>query len=446
MNKKLRNTIIIFAAISLIIVIILIYLIFHSTSLEPKFENKEFEQTDTYVADNKIKLVSNRNKYFAVEKIINSYILYVKEINGQVDGAIYEESEKAEFLKQAQSEGTNIIKKMLASDYIKDTGLTDKTLISVAQKYKGSYDLFIDKMYMIEKTTSINVYIVYAEISGKQANFIIKTDTLNNGFEIYLEDFMDKYNYSEEMNVEDVKISDTQIEVNDYNKLKLVNIDDEYMSSAYLLRFKNAVKNYPEKAYAMLDESYAKLRFGSLDSFKKYIKSNADFIDSRKMEKYQVNTYDDYKQYVCLDQDENYYIFNETAIMQAGVMLDSYTIKIPQFIEKYNTATEQQKVALNINRFISAINDESYGFAYSLLADSFKANNFTTQDKFESYVKNYFFKKNTIEYQEFSSESNADIYEIVLTDKTKESSEKLTVTIIMQLQNESDFVMSFSIK
>lgn len=446
MNKKLRKLILIFTVILIIAIIIVIYILFNFKKSKQDNDVLEFEQNDTYVADNKIKEVSNRNKYFAVEKIINSYILYVKEINGQVDGAIYEESEKAEFLKQAQSEGTNIIKKMLASDYIKDTGLTDKTLISVAQKYKGSYDLFIDNMYMIEKTTSINVYIVYAEISGKQANFIIKTDTLNNGFEIYLEDFMDKYKYSEEMNVEDVKISDTQIDVNDYNKLKLVNIDDEYMSSAYLLRFKNAVKNYPEKAYGMLDENYAKLRFGSLDNFKKYIKSNADFIDSRKMKKYQINTYDDYKQYVCLDQDENYYIFNETAIMQAGVMLDSYTIKIPQFIEKYNTATEQQKVALNINRFISAINDESYEFAYSLLADSFKANNFTTQDKFENYVKNYFFKKNSIEYQEFSSESNADIYEIVLTDKTKESSEKLSVTIIMQLQNESDFVMSFSIK
>ena len=60
------------------------------------------------------------------------------------------------------------------------------------------------------------------------------------------------------------------------------------------------------------------------------------------VKKYQIENYDSYKQYICVDQDSNYYIINETNPGQYELILDIYTIDIPIYIEEYNKATDAQ--------------------------------------------------------------------------------------------------------
>ena len=98
---------------------------------------------------------------------------------------------------------------------------------------------------------------------------------------------------------------------------------------------------------------------------------------------------------------------------------------------------------LNINKFRQAINDKNYKYAYSILADSFKANNFVTQDTFENYVKSNFFENNEFEYVEFGNEANTYYtYKVNIKDK---SGNNITKTFIVLLEDGTNFKLSFNV-
>jgi hypothetical protein len=47
--------------------------------------------------------------------------------------------------------------------------------------------------------------------------------------------------------------------------------------------------------------------------------------------------------------------------MDYKLILDEYTIDLPEFTEKYKKAAPQEKVGMNIEKIISAINNKDYG-------------------------------------------------------------------------------------
>ena len=68
--------------------------------------------------------------------------------------------------------------------------------------------------------------------------------------------------------------------------------------------------------------------------------------DQRTLRRWYLNN--NYTEYTCMDQFENYYIFRENKVMDYSIILDNYTIPTEEFIEKYNSVNEQKKVVLNI--------------------------------------------------------------------------------------------------
>ena len=57
-----------------------------------------------------------------------------------------------------------------------------------------------------------------------------------------------------------------------------------------------------------------------------------------ELKSYKIDKNNDYTQYVLIDNLENYYIFRETSVMDYTVILDTYTIDLPEFLEKYENA------------------------------------------------------------------------------------------------------------
>ena len=150
---------------------------------------------------------------------------------------------------------------------------------------------------------------------------------------------------------------------------------------------------------------------------------------------------------MCIDDYGNYYIFNATSIMQYTLALDTYTIDIPKFTKKYNTANEQEKVALNINKIMTAISAKDYKYVYNKLADSFKNNYFENEEKLKEYLENNILGKNIVSYEEFSRVSNnIYTYEIKIADETESNYNEKSMNIVMELRQGTDFVMSFSIE
>lgn len=231
---------------------------------------------------------------------------------------------------------------------------------------------------------------------------------------------------------------------NEYNKLTIQAVTEDSLLSNYLEDFKYNALHHLDDSYNSLNEEYRSKKFGSIENYEKYIKNRYDILNNIKLNKYKINKYDNYEQYICLDQYENYYIFNKLPDMSYSVILDTYTIDLPQFLEKYNKANDGEKTGLNIDKFIEAINQKDYEYAFNVLDSSFKENNdMSNINEFEEYVKHHFFEKNGVGHISAEKEENYIIYKAKIIDKSLNEESK-NITFVMKLLENTDFVMSFS--
>ena len=129
--------------------------------------------------------------------------------------------------------------------------------------------------------------------------------------------------------------------------------------------------------------------------------------------------------------------------MQYTAILDTYTTDLPQYIEKYNQSNSTQKVAMCINRFISAIQNENYTYAYTMLSNGFKNNYFETQTQFENYIKGQIPKKAQITFDSIKSEG--DLYMYTVTLQTGNETQTITKTFVVRLRQGTDFEISFDV-
>ena len=91
-----------------------------------------------------------------------------------------------------------------------------------------------------------------------------------------------------------------------------------------------------------------------------------------------------------------------------------------------------------INRFINAIKDKNYIYAYSLLSSGFKQNYFSTQEQFESYIKQNITKIEQVMFNTVKTEGNLYMYTVTL-------SPQITKTFIVNLKQGTDFELSFNV-
>ena len=231
------------------------------------------------------------------------------------------------------------------------------------------------------------------------------------------------------------------IEVNDKNTYKYQTIMDEDFSKEYMLSYKRLALGAPEMMYEKLNEEYRNKRFGSLEAFKQYVNENHDKIYSTALSTYLVEEKEGYKQYVLTDQKGNYYIFRETSPMEYTLILDTYTIDLPEFLEKYNNGDEKLKVKMNINRFVEAIKVNNYKYAYGKLDKNFKAQYFPTIAEFEQYVKTVFVYNEEIDYGEFSDIDGVYTYTVEL----KSGENVIGKTFAVELLEGTEYKLSFNI-
>lgn len=439
---KNRNNIILLAIVLIIVIIIIISIILgiiykvnkEGTDLN---SNTEFEQTDTYIANNDIIEVKNRNKYFAIQKIVNSYFYYIQEMNGDIPYHL-DEQYKDEVIQEQKEEGLKVIKE-LSNEYLKNK--TDNEIQKEGKRY-SSYDIKIKDMYMMEKSSNINIYFVNVLLEDEIFEIVVKTDSLNMTFSIFPNNFVEENNNDRQKMIN--KISNENIKGNNYNKYSLINITDEYMAKLYFNEYKEQMKNNVEEAYKLLDSNYSAIRFGNLLTFTEYVQNILN--ENIQIKEFMVNDNDEYKEYVCKDQYSNLYTFKETAVMKYTLTLDTYTLEQPKFNEEYEKATNQKKVQMNIDKFFQMINAKDYKAAYSVLNDEFKNNYFKTEKDFEKYMKQKVFLYNDVEYVNYQGEISS-IYKYDLTIKNRlDNSQEFDISIIMQLKEGTDFVMSFSIE
>ena len=397
----------------------------------------EDKPPEEYIPKKKFEQVKSDDVYFTIKKLISSTLTKMKQVNGIIGFEKYSDNEVAE-------RGLELLKDVLDEIYIKSYNVNVDFIVDKTKKFTN-YDLRIDKMYVSEVSAKIVYYLVYATVDEENFNILLKTDTENKVYSIFLQDYIEDKKISYDMNEAEMDFNSTNIKRNNNNYFSYTRISDQYVVQAYMEDYKKLIFADIEKAYSMLDKKYREKRFENIEEFSKYINSKEEELKNIEIERYLKNTYKDYTEYVGRDKYNNTYIFKSNYVMDYTVELDDYTIEYEQYDKEYENLKVEEKVANNINKWVKMINHRDYKAAYNVLDEAYKNNYFKTLEDFENYMKRYFPSHYEVDFGDFSKESGS-IYtmEITFKDMSNENN-NFDRTVIMKLKEGTDFVMSMNI-
>ena len=221
---------------------------------------------------------------------------------------------------------------------------------------------------------------------------------------------------------------------------------DEMAATEYFNIYKRLMLTKPEIVYNYLQEEYKEKRFGSLENFKKYQSDNINEINQLQLQKYFINKNDQYTEIVCADQNQNYYIFDETQIMNFELKLDTYTLISDKFKQRYDSSANEHKVAMNIDNWVQMLNTRDYVNSYNVLNETFRNNKWKSEQEYEKYIKEKLPLHYTIEYTTYSKENDTYVQTIELKEINNEDATPIKINIIMQLKENYQYIMSFSVE
>ena len=442
---NIKRIIIILVVVLLILSILLGILILYKKDQENgNYSYVNLTEDLSVALDGELTEVTDRNNFYIVESCINRYYLFLTKSSSNnitANSSSIESQENIE--KQA-------IYEMLDKTYIDSENLTVDNIFDNIQQIDES-KIIIDKMYVSQIDRNMSVYLVagkeitIATSEEKDSKMIVKMDMANKTFSLIVGETAERI-FNESKKGEKLNITtETTIEKTDYNGYVYNNIsDDEYVTDMFD-QFKTYLISYREEAYERLNEEYKSKKFENFEEFNQYVKDNIKDIVIAKADKSKTSEYDGYTQYVIMDQYGNYYIFNETAAMSYTVILDTYTVDLPEFTEQYNSANNGERAGLNLQRAFDAINNKDYEYVYNKLDDTFKENNFPTLDEFEEYITENFYNSNNVTYSNYKSSGGLHMYDATIVDAENEESSPITKTFIIKLLDGTDFTMSFNV-
>ncbi len=454
--KDLKKLIIAMIAIVIVIIIIVIILM-ENIKKQEKIDIQEKTETQEETANfdddtidyTKVEVENTTSSldYYSIINCIQTYFdtinknnsIYFGYADDDNDGGMIDET----IAKQKMYD-------LLSDKYMQNNNITLDNIYDYIHNIEEQVMFTAVEMRELKGEKS-NSYAVYGFIQDTEYNYIediyliVYQDEINTTFSI---EVLDSNNYD---SIEDITLSKENFSItpNENNKYNTPKVDEAYIATDYFNTCKKMILGKPELSYSYLNEEYRDKRFKNYDNYKKYIEENREKIKKLGITKYQLNDVEEYIEYICLDQENNYYIFREKDNMKFEVFLDTYTIDSKQFLDKYNSSSEKVKEGMNVEKFFESINHYDYEYAYSVLADSFKENNYPSEEQFENEIKNNLFEHNYVEYKGYEEQEDLGVFTITVSNTNndeEENKQQKTMTVIVQLQEGTDFVMSFSIE
>ena len=444
-NKLLRRTIIIVG----VVVILLIILILNLTKNEDSVsEDNTIEYKEEYASTigKTFRKIDDFSMYYTAKNIIKNYITYFENVNSDVTVEVgrVEMTEK-EIRDYQIQEGIKAIDCLFDKEYKESKNIDRNEIISFVAQYKNnnstnSYKIEFDEIYIAEITDDKKVLLVYSKVNNKDFNCMIKVDLMNKRYSIFYEDFMKKEKYTKDR-TDEVKLDDSNIEQNDYNTFIYSSSNNQSIAIQYFSDLKEKMKNDRKMLYDILDKEYKEKRFDNYEKFYNYLNNLNERIDRLDISKFKFLD----NRIKIIDNYNNMYTFEIGDFMKYSIVMDDYTIEDNEFNEIYDKLSDANKVSVNIEKFIKMLNLKDYESAYKLLDSNFKKNNYPSIEAFKKYVE-----KNLYGYSKITTVNNSNetgnyyITSLDLEDGESENIRKKQITIIMQLLEGTDFVMSFS--
>ena len=445
--SKIKNIIIILVAILVMAIIALVIVLGIGNRNEENIPMGNEVETSKQEQTQGLTPVESREDYYIVKDSIGKYYSYYSIL---FNAGNYYATEDTQIISQAEKDNAQILYNMLDAEYITAKGITVDNLKSNLTEI-GQVTAYINNMYVIPETNNIDVYVVNGKLkqnvedSGTEFELIVKLDKTNKTFSVIPQEYVtEKYgNIVEGQNLDiNAKQNIAQNTNNTYSEREIT--DETYLKDLFA-EIRNELLYDKEEAYNHLYEEYRTQKFATLDEFTSFANSKQEEYKAMKLAQYQQTEEDGYTQYVLVDQNGKYYIVNETAVMKYTTMLDTYTVDLPQFIERYNTSNNAERAGLNLQKVVDAINNNDYEYVYNKLDENFKSNNFPTLESFEQYIQNNLYTSANVEFSNYQNSGELHIFDATFTDKSNENSNAITKTFIVKLLEGTDFVMSFNV-
>lgn len=449
-----KNKLLLAIFILLILIVAIIIIIKYIETNKDKKLLKQQEESYIYTLENPGMIINglvpeelkNTSWYFTIKGCVDKYIEYIEEADSE---AVYN---------------------LLDTEYIKNNKITQENVLKKVKESKLNVNYRIKKMHQITGV-KYGTYYVKGNIDNTAVYLIVNVDDNSEAFSIaHLSE--EEYKNKISTPIQQEQQYEDSIERNSYNLVMYQRYSEEDTVEAYLQNYlENALFN-PEVAYDTLDLEYKQLKFKDINEYKEYINKNKEMLESmckstwktytdfdnseeyekyfakinrNGLDKYQVSEESNKKRYICIDTYGNYYVFYVSSIMNYTLLLDTYTVDLPEFTEKYYNAEDTEKMALNIQKIFDAMNNKDYKYVYGKLAESFKEKYFITLEDFEKYVQNNFFEENEVDYLVYQKESE-EYYSYIIDVCNKNTEDKKRIKIIMELKSGTDFVFSFNVE
>lgn len=407
-------------------------IISNNTNTQNNITEIEIPEDDTYEIKNNISkrltFVENRSNYFIIKNIFDKYVNIIGE------------------------EENNVLNNMLSTQFKNQYGTYDSVNVPKLTNSSQYYRTTINEMLVAQIDNTNYVYIVKAncrvvnmENSTFSLTLMIEVDTVNELYYIYPEKYVNDNRYNNLKSGDTINFSVEPINNNVANKYKKITKTDSEMAEEYFNDYKELLKYNQNEAYQKLNSNYAKSRFGSKDSFNKYLENNKSNIALMKINQYKVYNSDNYTDYICTDQYNNYYIFRQQdGIMRYTVFLDTYTVELDTFKEEYNNSkNDESKLSVQLEKITQMLNKKDYNTIYNKLNETFKNNNFANVSKLQEYLKNNIYDVNYIKISNTYKNDDYYICECTLNN-LKNTDETKSMNIIIKLIDYNNFEMSFS--
>ena len=437
----------------LILIIIIIFVTILVLFLKQKKETEDYLDTHPYdIVLQKMEQNISNNEYFVVKDCIGKYYDYIHYLNNSRDLNVKVDDEY-------KKEQAKIILNILNKDYIEKNSIDEESIIKQYNNYKND-DFIIEKTYYTENDNYTTTYLILGkQISSElekveDYGFLILLDKGNETFSIAPYEFVKDLGLDELKEGDDISkkiktntIEKVQDESNVYEEKIL---EDKELINSIFLEYKKISKYDSQYAYNLLDEEYSKNRFEDRNEGEQYLEKNVYNVFGYKIEKMTKDESDpNFTRYICQDNKGNYIVIKkDDQLMKYTIILDVYTISIPEIDQKYDSLNSAKRSVMDLKKFEQMINLNDYKSAYNMLNKSFREKNFKNVENFEKYVKQNWAEYIKISYKSYESE-NGELgtlsTEISDRDSQDEEPKVVEITFVIKLIDSNNFEMSFNI-
>lgn len=332
--------------------------------------NETLDEEDKYqlTLNSNIQKVYGESNYVMLEQCLNTYYRGIKE--GDVQKVIN-----------------------LLSDIYKANNTDVSSLPQGFERFRITEAYYKD--LSVDKTEYYCLgNLLWDNYTGMSIVYVVVTlDTINNTFSITpvnatinnQTEYFDIINKTTSQNA-------NAIIKNENNTIEQKSLTTQEIIQYYLNDYTTMAIYYSEIGYNLLDEEYKTKKFANIEDYKLYITKNALRMENAAVVQYAYEDKEDYVEYTIIDNYNNTYVIKRFDIMNYKVISDIYTVDLNIVVQKYDNGTDEDKVAINIQKIVEAFNNKDYKYVYSKLSNMSKQNEYTTLETFENSMNSMFLR------------------------------------------------------